>query len=550
LITWLAINNFRTMRGSRHAWMWLPASVGALLAAISFIVELNAAWAGAAIPAREAELFLFILSFVLAGRLLTGLRGSWRSVSLGLIFIGCMILAAGMLIRSSLMDLNTLAAFVFLGGFLHWNMRPPTQIKAGENSASGTTREMMMVAYQEMRATILAELELDFGSLSRKRVESGEYRPRKTSIGDGEFSRSMTGMTPNDYGSAMALGLDELLAGVERLAGKKYARRTLAYGYDKLHWELQETAEDYILKYVPNASGLSNKLSEDRDDLALLLRSVPLFMGMSDAKVNALSKQFKVRHFNAGDEIVRAGDVGDSFYIVRAGRLEVVGTVDFASPQYKKMEGDQAMIFSTKMRRITQLTRGDYFGEFALIEGKPRAATVKAVTPAEVLRLSKSDFDRLIRSSINFDDHAREEIRRLGMLRQIPLFEGFDGAELKAIVQKLESVKIKPGDSVFEQGDPADRFFIIELGKVSVKIDGQERAVLGTGEYFGEIALLMNTPRTATVTALQPLTLLQLRAADFNQLVQDSTALKQAIERASSRRSLANERWARQQQAA
>jgi CRP-like cAMP-binding protein len=79
-----------------------------------------------------------------------------------------------------------------------------------------------------------------------------------------------------------------------------------------------------------------------------------------------------------------------------------------------------------------------------------------------------------------------------------------------------------------------------------VTINAEQRATLGAGEYFGEIALLMDTPRTATVAAIQPTILLELSADDFKTLVRDSSAVKQALERASSRRALSNERWDRQ----
>jgi CRP-like cAMP-binding protein len=391
-------------------------------------------------------------------------------------------------------------------------------------------------------------VDLDFGILSRKRLESGAYRQRKKSVGEAEFTKSMIGMTPSDYGGALALALNELLTSVERLGGKKYAWRALAYGYDKLDWELQEITEDYLLKYVPYASGLSNKLSEERDDVGLLLRSVPLFTGMSEAMIRALSRKVQSCHYRAGEKIGRAAEADDSFYIVRAGRLEMIATVDFEGDRYhsrdSSIEKDHARLFSKKT-----LTRGDYFDGSALLQGKSSKASVHALIPAEVLRLNKADFDRLIDNSLHFDENTPQEIRRLGLLRQIPLFESFDGRLLKSIVRKLEEVKFQAGDPVFRQGDPADKFYIIERGKVGVIIDEEPRATLGTGEYFGEIALLLNTPRTATMIAIQPLELLQLRAHDFNELLQDSSAMRQALERISSRRMLANGRWARQRRA-
>ena len=548
---WLMFNHFRSMRGSQHAGMWLPAILGALFGAFNFLEQVNARWAESAIPVREAVSILLLLSVLIAGRLLTGLRGGWRAVSLVLLLSSAIVTAYSLF--NPLLEIQVIGAFIMLGGALHWSMRPPTLMKTGGHESMDSTRQRMMIAFHEMHVAILSEVKLDFGPTLSERVEKGLYLSRKNRVGNGQFENSMTGMTPNDYGGAIALELDELLAGVENLAGKKYAWRALALGFDRMDWELQEIAEDYILKYVPHAAGLSNKLSEERDDLGLLLRSVPLFMGMSESNIHALSRKFKVCSFGAGEEIVRAGDTGDSFYIVRAGRLEVVGTVDFSSPLYKgeasSSQSDNAVVFSTRMRRITQLARGDYFGEFALLEGKPRAATVRAITPSEVLRLDKSDFDALIRNSITFDETARDEIRRLGMLRQIPLFESFDGGALKSIMHKMKVVKVNPGETIFEQGDSADTFFIIEQGKVIVKIDGEERARLGTGEYFGEIALLMNMPRTATVTALQPSALLMLSVQDFNDLMQEFSSMRQALERASSRRSLSNDRWIKLRQA-
>ena len=360
-------------------------------------------------------------------------------------------------------------------------------------------------------------------------------------------------MTPNDYGGALGLKLEELLEGVEKLGGKKYAWRALAYGYDGMNWELQELAEDYLLKYLPQTSGLSNKLSEEHDELGIMLRSIPLFTGMPETLIAALSNQFRICKFSAGDEVIHEGESGDSFFIVNAGQLEVVGSGVFTDGAYKSMgtslEKDHVMIFFKKPHRITRLVRGDYFGELALLENKPRSASVRAVTPVELLRLGKDDFNCLIRNRISFDANSREEIRRLSLLRKIPLFEGFDGSFLRFAAQKLETVRVDAGASVFRQGEPGDKLYIIERGKVAVIINGEQRASLGSGEYFGEIALLTNSPRNATVTALQPLELLQLRAEDFNELVANSSAMKLALERTSSRRKLSNERWMRQRQA-
>jgi putative peptide zinc metalloprotease protein len=515
-LAWLAFSNFLSMGGSIHAWMWIPVSAASLVGIVHFIGELDVSWAGT-IPTREAALLLFVLSFILTGRLVLGLQKSWRSVSLGFSLAGILTLFWA---RNP--ELWALSGLLVSAGLLHWRMRPPEQKKTGVSEVSPSTRANLVTAYQEIRKSILSELELDFGRQTRKWVEEGLYKSHKSSVGKIEFPESITGMSPDDYGGPIALSLEELLVGVARAAGDRYAWRVLAYGYDSLDWELKEIAEDFVLKYVPHARGLSNELAAIRDDLGILLRSVPLFINLSAGDMAKLSKRFTTCRYAQGKSIVKAGEVGDAFYIIRAGRAEVI------SPGGLK---------------LNELGRGDYFGEASLLTNKKRNATVRAITPLEVLELSKYHFDQLLRTNVSFDEKARQEFKRLRILRQVPLFEEFEGKDLKLLSARLEEKCAGAGEVIFHQGEPGDLFYIIESGMVSIQIDGQERAVLGTGEYFGEIALLMDVPRTATVIALQPTTLLELRACDFNVLIQEFRAMKLVLERTSSRRTLANKRW-------
>jgi ATP-binding cassette subfamily B protein len=109
------------------------------------------------------------------------------------------------------------------------------------------------------------------------------------------------------------------------------------------------------------------------------LQDVPLF-GMLDAGLRAtLSQHLKVERYQAGDVIVRQGDVGDKLYIVNRGQVEVVRVGS-----------------SARERPLARLQEGDYFGEAALLRDSPRNATVRARTPVEVYSLTKADFGRLM----------------------------------------------------------------------------------------------------------------------------------------------------------
>jgi CRP-like cAMP-binding protein len=124
--------------------------------------------------------------------------------------------------------------------------------------------------------------------------------------------------------------------------------------------------------------------------------------------------------------------------------------------------------------------------------------------------------------------------------------------QLSMLKKTLEKIEVSAGNTLFNYGETGNYFYIIESGRVSVQFPvtdekGEtkfvERATLGTGEHFGEVALMMDIPRTATIITTQPATLLRLDAASFTELVSKSSQMKQAMERASSRRVLSNKRW-------
>jgi MFS family permease len=99
------------------------------------------------------------------------------------------------------------------------------------------------------------------------------------------------------------------------------------------------------------------------------------------------------------------------------------------------------------------------------------------------------------------DRAARVPEEQLALLRGNAIFAPLPAPTLEQLADRLQKVFVPAGEVIVRQGDAGDRFYLIEAGSVGVAVDGQPAHELGPGEGFGEIALLRDVPRTATVTA-------------------------------------------------
>jgi ATP-binding cassette, subfamily B, bacterial len=142
-----------------------------------------------------------------------------------------------------------------------------------------------------------------------------------------------------------------------------------------------------------------------------------------------------------------------------------------------------------------------------------------------------------------------EDAQRIGVeasrLRAIPFFENLDEALLPTLAERFSKEHGDEGQTIFREGDPGDKMYFVDRGEVEVVITdpaGGERrvAVLRDGDYFGEIALLENVPRTATVRFRTPTSLLGLDRGRFLDLLEAVPDLRAAFERGVEARRRAN----------
>lgn len=128
------------------------------------------------------------------------------------------------------------------------------------------------------------------------------------------------------------------------------------------------------------------------------------------------------------------------------------------------------------------------------------------------------------------DAQSLAPTRELELLRAIPLFKPLPAPAIDQLASSLIPVQAAAGDEIVRQGEPGDRFYVVASGEVDVLIDGRHHSTLGPGDYFGEIALLRDVPRTATVRASADTELLALERDEFLSAVTGHAASAEAAD--------------------
>jgi CRP-like cAMP-binding protein len=111
------------------------------------------------------------------------------------------------------------------------------------------------------------------------------------------------------------------------------------------------------------------------------------------------------------------------------------------------------------------------------------------------------------------------------LLKKVPLFADLEGRELEEIAGSMKQRIFAPGQEIAVEGERGVGFFVIEEGQARVTVHGDEVRRLGPGDYFGEVALIAQTPRTATVTAESDLKTYGMTFWDFRPLVEDTPSI-------------------------
>ena len=158
---------------------------------------------------------------------------------------------------------------------------------------------------------------------------------------------------------------------------------------------------------------------------------------------------------------------------------------------------------------LVALALGSLGAPFLIDRIGVRAALI--VTGALLPVLAALTWTRLVA----IDAAAAVPERQVELLRGSPIFAPLDPATLEALALRLEPRRVDAGEVVFTQGETGDEYYLVDSGRLNVAVDGETISELDESDGFGEIALLRDVPRTATVTALDDTSLYALERDDF-----------------------------------
>jgi len=223
-----------------------------------------------------------------------------------------------------------------------------------------------------------------------------------------------------------------------------------------------------------------------------------LFSHLDDNERSDIFDAMFPMHRSIGEILIQQGDEGDNFYIIDQGQVDIF------------VNGEQ----------ISSVGEGGSFGELALIYGTPRAATVKAKSDVKLWGIDRDSYRRILMGSTIRKRKMYEEF-----LGKVPILENLDKWERLTVADALESISFEDEEVVVRQNDPGENFFIITEGLAEVlqkPSDLEEPVVVGRlvqSDYFGEIALLLDRPRAATVVARGPLKCVKLDRKRFERVM-------------------------------
>ena len=287
---------------------------------------------------------------------------------------------------------------------------------------------------------------------------------------------------------------------------------------------LQDRIIDYYDYVFTTSGGLDEQaLLEDlptsiRTDIALYLnkdviRKVPFLKSASESFISVLVRLLKSEVCAPSEWVIKYGDIGKEMYFINSGIVSVISA-------------DGSRIFNV-------LGPGSFFGEYALLYSQTRTASIRAETYCSFFVLHQSDFESLLEDYPAFAD----VVRRHGLgriLAKIDLFQGLTDECVEALLDAMVPEAFNSNETIVQQGELGHSMYFIIKGTAEVIIgdNPHNRRVVKTltdGDSFGELALIFDQPRSATVRAVTTCDAFTLSRREFSDVMEEFPLFKERM---------------------
>ena len=257
-----------------------------------------------------------------------------------------------------------------------------------------------------------------------------------------------------------------------------------------------------LVKMRDLAGTITAKAVPATEEIIGFLKEIPLFAELKEEDLTELCKHIKLRRFMKNSPIVRQGDAGDNFYTIVSGKAKIVVSGNNGAEKI-----------------LGTLSTGDSFGETALIEKGKRTASIVTLSQTAVFEISREGFEKFLASNAENREKITGKIRLGKMLLASSVFSFMSQKQISYLIKNLKPEKIKAGTIVFKQGDEGNKFYLIQEGNIHLeRFDNSLKTldiILKPGNFFGEMALVKNIPRTATAEAVSDSLLFTLDKESF-----------------------------------
>ena len=242
---------------------------------------------------------------------------------------------------------------------------------------------------------------------------------------------------------------------------------------------IHNVKKPYVPRVIPKTEEQKNRIKEK------CMQSF-IFNSLDDKELKTVIDSFEEKIYKAGQNVITQGEEGDVLYLVDNGELD-------CEKVFKA--GDPPTYLKT-------YKPGESFGELALLYNAPRAATIRAKTDSICWALDRECFNNIVK-----DAAIKKREKYENTLKKVEILKSIDPYELGQICDALKTTYFSKGETIINQGDKGDVFFILDEGQAhaeKVFEEGKKPQRVKdyeSGGYFGELALLKGEPRAATIIA-------------------------------------------------